>query len=92
MHVVLLSKRFQKTSYELLQPWWKYEGGPERNNTHPGPVEEEFFSPFDSNKFRRDKLFDFNSLGLHEEQVCRKDKINRIFPITLWIFCHGSLF
>lgn len=54
---------------------------------HSGPVQEEFFSSLDGNKFKRDKLFDFNIQKTAFDDMKSKyvgsliDEIDRRFPV-----------
>lgn len=61
MHVVLLSKHFQKEDldFSTVQPMVESTKEALREIiVQPGPAEEEFFSSLDGNKFKEDKIFD----------------------------------
>lgn len=64
----LLSKHFQREhlDFSLVQPVIKGTKEALREITvHPGPAEEELFSSLGGNKFKGDKLFNFNAGSRH---------------------------
>uniref|UniRef100_A0A1A8BG53 HAT C-terminal dimerisation domain-containing protein n=1 Tax=Nothobranchius kadleci TaxID=1051664 RepID=A0A1A8BG53_NOTKA len=61
MHVVLLSKHFQREDLDFSTAQPMVESTKEALKeiiVHPGPAETEFFSSLDGNKFKGDKIFD----------------------------------
>ncbi|KAL6461570.1 hypothetical protein MHYP_G00297140 [Metynnis hypsauchen] len=64
MHVSLLSKHFQRENLDFSTVQPMVEGTKEALReimVHPGPAEEEFFSSLQGNKFKGDRLFEFNT-------------------------------
>ncbi|XP_072542830.1 zinc finger protein 862-like [Salminus brasiliensis] len=89
MHVSLLSKHFQKENLDFSTVQPMVEGTKETLRelmVYPGPAEEEFFSSLQGNKFKGDKLFEFNTQktafdGMKNRYVGSLiDEIDRRFP------------
>ncbi|MEQ2253814.1 hypothetical protein ILYODFUR_036415 [Ilyodon furcidens] len=65
MHVVLLSKHFQRgdLDFSIAQPMVEStKAALGELIVHPGPSEAEYFSSLQGNKFKGDKVFDSHSI------------------------------